>query len=231
MTYTPTVYDWRKSVAPIDQVFTAGGESISGGMTLGGASISNPEPGGRSSLTFDFAPFALEQTNIDASWTISRILNGSIFKIRLYKSVQLVASDDLTGPEFGLLWSNGQSWSNNSYWLWNPTGLIAGASAKGSTSVTLDLTSEGEVLKIGHVFGITSNGFDFAHMVMEISYALGIATVTVSPPLRRAVTSATRFTFRPSMNVQCTNARTVKSQFKRGRHTQLNTAEFVEALV
>lgn len=233
MTYTPTIYDWRDSCAPLDQMFRAGGEAMVGGLTLGGTSVENPEPGGRAELHLQFAAFTSEQANRDASWLISRILNRNVMRVRLWETVQLVPAADLSPPVTeGVPWGNDQPWANDENWFWNPWVPVNAAAAKGAASFTANLNGLGEVLQIGHVVGFFADGYDFAHVVMDIEYdASDVATVQVSPPLRRALTTDDAMLFRPSMLVTCRNAREVAGQFMRGRHTQLNAAQLVEALV
>lgn len=234
MTYTPVIYAWRTNVVPIDQVFRAGGQAIVGGMTLGGASYENQEPGGRAELIMNFAAFATPEANLNASWTVSRITNGTIMRIRLQQTVQLVSEAALgMGTEVaGVPWSNDQPWANGQNWLYDPQAQIHADAAKGASSFSVDLSSLGQVLSIGHVVGFHLDGYDFAHIIMDISYdASDVATVTVEPPLRRALTVSSLMKFRPTMLVTCVNAREVMGNFTSGRHMALNTARFVEALV
>lgn len=238
MTYTPTIHDWHSAVAPIDQIVRAGGAARDGGMTIGGASISSPEPGGRSELVLNFAPFAAEAANLAASWIVSRIMNGSVMRYRLQPTVQLVPAADLTVPEDGLPWDDGAPWASDVNWQADPWVPAAMFGAAGSVTVKADLSSLGRVLNFGHVIGFSIDGYDFAHVVMDIEYdGDDLATITVSPPLRRDIVPvaggepATRLRFRPAMLVVCTNAAEVMSTFQRGRHIALNAARFVEALV
>ncbi|MEL7281345.1 MAG: hypothetical protein AAGK79_13380 [Pseudomonadota bacterium] len=233
MTYTPTIYDWRTSCAPFDQMFRAGGQSIAGGLTTGGARTESPEPGGRAELFWSFRRFGTTQQNRDASWLASRMLNGNVLRVPLVIGVQLVPETDLTPPaDLGLTWANDKPWSNKKNWRWNPRVAVTVAALKGATSLTVDMSDFGEVLQIGHVIGFTVDGYEFAHMVMDVEYTdAGAATITVEPPLRRAVTTDDTMQFRPKMLVVCRNAREVGTQFQRGLHMQFAAAQFVEALV
>ncbi|QDP65859.1 MAG: hypothetical protein Unbinned7865contig1001_58 [Prokaryotic dsDNA virus sp.] len=236
MTYSPVIYSWRSTLVPLDQTFRAGGQATSGGMTLGGAMISNPEPGGRSEINMSFSAFTSEAQNVDASWTISQILNGAVMRIPVFGyTVQTLSAASAGGSvsnEDGLPWGNDQNWSNGMGWEWNPTVSVTASALKGSTLVSVDMSALGEVLLIGHVIGFNVNGYDFAHKVMAISYdGSDVATLTISPPLRRDLTTDSEMTFRPKMLVTCSNAREVAGMFSRGRHMQFNTAQFVESLV
>lgn len=234
MAYQPAIYNWRRSLEPIDQVLRAGGEAVPGGLTLGGALVENPEPGGRAELMMAFPTnFSNRATSLDVSWTISRILNGSIFRIRLFTSVQLVSSAALgvaTG-ERGQTWSNGQPWGNGELWAFDPVAPVAADAARGASQVQIDLSEFGEVISIGHVVGFTIGGYSFAHVVMDCSYDGDTATLQISPPLRRAVSTENMLQFRPSVMVQCRNGSEVMGGFGLRRLGALNPAVFVEALV
>lgn len=232
MAYTPQVYDWRDSCTPIDQVFRAGGQSVMGGMTLGGFAAESPEIGGRGELVMNFSPFATNAANLDASWTISRIMNGAIMRVPLYQTVQLVGSDDLGGPETrGLTWGNGQKWGSGVYWAYRPTAPLTVAALRGTTGFAVDLSEFGPVLRIGHVIGFKSGAYEFAHEVSDIYYSGNVATVEITPPLRRDMPVGTGVQFRPKMMVTCRNAAEVMSNFTSGRYMAFNSARFVEALI
>lgn len=232
MTYTPTIYDWPADCAPVDQVFRAGGQAIEGGMTLGGAMASNPEPGGRAELHLNFATFVTDAANRAASWLISRITNGAIMRVRLWDTTQLVPWADLDVPDVGQAWADASPWANDAAWATDPYAPITAVAAKGAEVFTADLSIIGQVLEVGHVIGFEVSGYHFAHVVMAISYGVSdAATVTVSPPLRRALAVTDDMLFRPSMLVTCRNASEVAGTFRRGLHMGLNSAKLVEALV
>ena len=232
MSYTPIIYDWRQSVAPINQIVRAGGQAIEGGLTLGGAYVENPEPGGRAELVMEFATMVEDQANRDASWTVSRILSGSLMRVRLWRTVQLVSEEDLTVTDEGLTWANGDPWSNDEFWRADPWVPVATGASQGAVTVELDFSPIGQALQIGHLIGFHEDGYDFTHVVMDIEYdESDVATVTVSPPLRRDVTTDSLCHLRPTMIVTCRNAREVMTNFTSGRHIQLNAARFVEAML
>lgn len=203
-------------------------------MTLGGVLTENPEPGGRAELFMEFrAHLPDEGANLDASWTFSRALNGAIFRIRLLPSVQLVSAEALGGvsPGAGNPWSNDQAWSNDQLWAWDPTSP-AGAALAGETTVTVDLSARGQVLRVGHVVGFREEGVDTAHIVLDIVYeGDNVAAVTIAPPLRRDLGADSEMHFRPRMLAQCRNASDLMGQFRLRRSAVINPARFVEALV
>lgn len=234
MAIVPTIYDWRLSCAPIDQIFRAGGEAGQGGITLGGFVSENPQPGGRGELVMNFAPFATEEANLDASWTVSRITNGSIMRVPFYRSVQLVPLADIGGAglENGVPWDNDQPWDNGQNWKFEPRAPVVEIAKRGSTHIKVDMAEFGSVLQVGHVFGLRADQYRFSHKVMNVQYnSASIATLEISPPLRRNLGSSADIWFQPEMLVKCSNAREVMSNYSSGRHTQLSTARFVEALV
>lgn len=236
MTVTPQIFNWRPEVAPINQRFRAGGTSIDGGITTGGVSVQSPEPGGRAELDMDFVTFANESTNREASWTISRILNGNVMRVPIYyPSVQLVSNTALgiTGTET-LLWNNNLPWANLLGWEYRPSAAIDTGGLEGATSFVV--TTGGGLqncIERGHVLGFCIAGYDWAHVVLDVSYnsAGDRATCTVEPPLRRDVATTDRVLFRPSMLATCVNARDVAGQFRDGQFMQLNAARFVEWLL
>lgn len=229
MTYTPIIYDWRSSCAPLDTLFIAGGEAIAGGMTLGGVSISNPEPGGRAELVMSFATFPDPAQNRDASWTISRIRNGAIMRLPILSDVQLVPWADLDIADTGQTWANGEPWANDALWRASPFAPVVGTALAGAETVTVDLSVLGPVVQIGHVIGFFIDGYDFAHMVMDVEHNGDEATLTISPPMRRGTSG--RMLFRPKMLGVCRNPAEVAAMFMRGRHVQMQAARFIEALV
>lgn len=234
MAYQPTIYDWRRSLVPLDQVLRAGGEAVAGGLTLGGALIENPEPGGRAELMMAFPrSYSNPATALDVSWTISRILNGAILRVRLYASVQLVSGAALGAPvaERGQPWANGGPWGSGQNWAFEPTAPVAADATRGASQVQVDLSDFGEVLAVGHVVGFTLGSYSFAHVVMDCEYQGDTATLQISPPLRRSVSTGDQMQFRPSMLVQCRNGPEVMGGFGLRRLGALNAALFVEALV
>lgn len=225
----PPIYDWRKSLVPTDQTFVAGGQAVSGGLTLGGAAVVNPEPGGRAVLAMAFpALFAADLAQTDASWTISRSQSGAVFRVRLCNSVQLVPTVALDVADTGQTWANGEPWANDENWRANPFALVASAASRGAAQIAVDLSVLGQVLQIGHVIGFFLAGYDFAHIVMDIDYdADDLALVTIQPPLRRPVVEGDLMLFRPSMLVTGRVDGTVVQR----RRVSLGAVNLVEALV
>jgi hypothetical protein len=234
MTYSPTIYDWRYTVQPVQQLFRAGGVALDGGMTVGGIGVESPEPWGRAELLMEFDRIASAAANLDVSWLASRMMNGAVFRIRLfYPTVQLVSDSALGGStELGVNWSNSLPFSDSMAWAFDPQAGIVGTAAKGAASFVVNMAPLGRVLKVGHVIGFHIDGYDFAHVVTDISYsATDRATVEIQPPLRRALAATDVMKLRPIATVTCTNAREVVANLLYGTTATVNPARFVEALV
>ena len=96
MTYSPEIYDWRSTIIPASQVLVAGGQAVQGGFTLGGAVSESPEPGGRAVLSVAFNAMRTV-AELDASWTMSRLMDGSIMRVPIFASPQLVTDVAIGG--------------------------------------------------------------------------------------------------------------------------------------
>jgi hypothetical protein len=230
---TISVHIWPESLAPISSVFRAGGQSRQGGFTRGGARLQNPEPGGRATYDLQFAPFATEEANRLASWLVSRFTNGSFMKVPIWRSVQVISASNLDGSAYqnGVPWDNSGPWDNGYGWDYSPIAPVATGSSKGSTELSVDMSSYGQVIDLGHVVGVEVDGYEFSHIVMDVGYSGDTATLEISPPLRRSVTTSTSVKFRPYGIFQCVNPDEVAGLYHAGRHTQLNAAKLVEALI
>lgn len=234
MTYTPEIFDWRASVQPMSQVFIAGGQALDGGLTLGGAAVESSEPGGRTELRLEFDRFANAQTNLDASWTASRMLNGAVFRLRLWQpSVQLLSDAVLGGnTELGETFSDGTTYSDGLADMFDPTISITNGGPKGSTVIRVNTGGVGANLRPGHIVGLHLDGYDFAHMIVDVSYPItNRADLTLQPPLRRVATAQDAIHMRPIMLATCVNAREVAQNFIYGTSMTFAPARFVEALV
>lgn len=232
MALTLPVYTWRASLCCTSALVRAGGDAVIGGLTLGGAAQINPEPGGRATLDLAFPRFWTgAQQNRHVSWTLSRIARGAVFAIRICRSFQMVPQQALTVAETGLTWANGQPWANDENWRANPWVPVVAAAAKGSEVFQADLSTLGQVLQVGHIIGF-SDGHDFTHVVMDVDYdAADIATVTVSPPLRRALATTSVMLFRPTFTGVCAAPDQAAGEQVMRRFQGLAAMTFVEALV
>lgn len=234
MTYTPVVYDWRYTVQPKSQIFMAGGGSIDGGMTIGGASVENPEPGGRAELLLEFDGIANADANVDASFLASKLMRGAIFRIRLfYPTLQMVQDSDLAGSTSdGVTFSGGATFSDGTSFAYDPTGNILLGGLAGETTLYVDFDAVATVIRVGHIIGVHADGYDFTHVITDIQWVTSDrATITIEPPLRRRVTSSDFIKYRPTFTGTCVNAREAVGNFLYGRVMQFAPMRFVEALV
>lgn len=225
------IYDWRGKIIPNDQLFIAAGQETQGQRTLGGFNVTNPEPGGVASLRMTVAMDHSAEANRAASWLASIIQNGRYIRIPIKNSVQLVSSSALGLTTGGLTWSNGQKWSNGQFWRFSPKAAVAGSASKGAATVSINMSGYGQVLEIGHVIGFKSGDYDFAHHVEEVSYSGNTATVTISPPLRRAVTTSDECELRPKMIARCVNPQDAIQGLKRRQYMAFSQLDFVEVLL
>lgn len=232
MAITPIIHQWPESVAPINQVFQANGASTAGGMTLGGAMTENPSPGGRARMSFVFSPLAMRESNEAMSWLASMMGNGAIFSVPIYNSVQLVPEADIFGVAANNFFDTADPYSAIAIRRWEPFVPVSATALAGAVTMTADLSELGKVLRAGHVIGFRSGTYDFSHAVKSISYDGGsIATITIEPPLRRALTAGDKMHLRPKMLATVENASEVVQPFTSGRHMTPGPARFVEALV
>lgn len=174
------------------QLFHVPGAAMDGGFTSGGARIMSPEPGGRSQLELQIAMQLMEWDYPETSWLMSKI-NGTVFRIRLAPTPQICGVRRASGGS--VPWDNNGPWDNGENWAGDMTGTYLTAALEGTTSVTIDMSSYGSVLKRGHAIGHSSN----CYMVDAIDYDPNttIATVTVSPPFRKNVMAGDQVFFRP----------------------------------
>lgn len=218
------------------QLFYAAGQAYDGGFTSGGARLSSPEPGGRSFLEMQLS---LQTTEWDApfsSWLMSK-LNGDIFSVRLTKTPQLIsdaalgAPDKITVPWAPLnpqssptLWNNSQPWSGDGV-IYTPSII----SLEGSTTLVIDVSITGPVVKHGHVIGVGSHSY----MVDDIEYNDNIATITVNPPLRRDVTDDDYVLTRPYFLGQIINGQEFKATYEAANvgHIQTPRLIFAEVII
>lgn len=183
------------------QLFRAPGQAYDGGFTAGGARLMSPEPGGRAFLDVQLSLQTNERDNPAVSWLMSK-LNGDIFSVPLTKTPQLLNTEAYGGlfPYGDIPWAPVNNYSQPTRWdnskKWMDEGLIVEASAnalEGSTSVSVNMLSYGEILQRGHVIGFGN----YSYMIDAISYSDSVATIRVKPPLRKAVSQGDFMLTRP----------------------------------
>jgi len=187
MTINHKIYDFP-NVPVKSQLFHVPGAAYDGGFTSGGARMLSPEPGGRAVLEMQIALQITEWGSPLSSWLMSKI-NGEIFRIKLTKTPQLIRSSALGLIEnAGIPWAaeglySQPAWDNSQLWSNDFAFPVTSVALEGSTSVSIDMMTFGEIFKHGHVIGIHDNSY----IILDIEYTDNVANLTVSPPLRRNV--------------------------------------------
>lgn len=231
MTYSPVIRDWPTALVPMAQMFTGGSQPVAGGMTLGGAVVDNPEPGGRAVLTMDFAPFR-RAANIPASWAATMLQAGAIFRIPITATVQLLSANEIFGDAADLYQSSTDPFTGETVLRWDPFVPITTAASKGAATFLADFEELGQVLLPGHVVGFTFTDYHVAHKVVSVSYGVDDeATIGVFPPLRRALTTDTKLRLRPLMTATCQGHESVIGSYRLGQIMQFGAARFVETIL
>lgn len=234
MAYMPTIYDWRSTCRPRGFVFVAGAQAVSGGLSVGGAYGSNPEPGGRFVIQCEFPAFGDAQAVRDWSWTMSRAKGGAVFRVALWVNQQMVSADDLNGNRNGATWSNGQTWDNGQRWQFDPFEEVLEAALAGSTTIKFRSANHGQIVQIGHVIGLMDPDtakYDFSHVVEDVEYDGGPATATISPPLRKRMAVGTLVRFRPRCLVTVQDPESLASPLEYNKFARSGGVRLVEALV
>ncbi len=193
MTITHKV--WAFPTFPITkQVFYVPGAAMEGGFTSGGARIVGPEPGGFSMLHIEPSLQITEWDYPLSSWIMSKT-NGQIVRVRLAPTPQVASARSIRSTEpwhaeggfDETVWSNLEEWSGDLAAVYNAAAL------QGSNVLVIDMGTIGPILQPGHVIG---HAYD-CYKVDEIAYVGTIATMQVTPPLRRNVTMGDSVYFRP----------------------------------
>lgn len=171
------------------QVFHVPGQAVDGGYTSGAVRMLSPEPGGRSVLTMQIALQVREWDYPESSWLMS-MGNGEIFRVRLAPTPQV-----LSARIPGVLWNNDQPWSNLKPWAGDITGVYVESALEGSTTLTVDMSGYGDIVRRGHVIGHREN----CYLVDRVQWdeSNGRAVLTVKPPLRKNVEVGDPTFFRP----------------------------------
>jgi hypothetical protein len=113
----------------------------------------------------------------------------------------------------GVPWSADQPWYTLQNWALSlPQATASASAAKGATTVSITVTDWGGKLDVGTIFGFAGH---FGIYTVKWSTISGsVATVTIWPPLRRAVASGAFVTLAPDIVVTLSNP--AGAQFTRG---------------
>lgn len=213
------IYDFP-ALPIMRQLFHVPGAAYDGGLTSGGAQFITPEPGGISVLEIEPDTDITQWDSPTAAWLMSKI-NGQIFRVRLSRSPQVSWSRKRL-DRLDYDWSSpGMSVDANA------TASFASSAAKGSTVVTVNLSAFGKILQPGHVIG---HEFD-CYQVDEVSYSGNVATVTVTPPFRRAISAGSDCLLTPWFTGRIANGAEIRSAYDWLGHVKMPNIIFNEAIV
>lgn len=194
------------------QLFYSGGLAYDGGFTSGGSRIVSPEPGGRSYLELTLALQTKEWENPETSWLMSKLGNGSIFRIKLAKTPQILSKYQLTDYEISVPWNNNQTWNNNQFWgPIDPTAVVAFFAVEGNQKITIENEPIGKRLKRGNVIGFGN----YTYMIDEIVQRSGMnrTILTISPPLRQNIAAGSEILIYPYFLGTASNVEQFRSTY------------------
>lgn len=201
------------------QLFHVPGAGYDGGLTAGGAQFITPEPGGFGVLELTPALSDTEWTNPAASWLMSKS-SGQVLRVRLAATPQIAWSrariDHLDSD-----WVNREGARNEA------VTRFTAASPQGSITATLDLSQFGRILRPGHVIGHATD----CYLIEEVDYAGGSATVTVTPPLRRDISTNDQCLFTPWFTGRISNGAEMRSAYNNMGHVKPGRIILQEAVV
>jgi hypothetical protein len=175
----------------------------------------------------------------EAGWLMSAMANGTVFRVPLLHSQQLVdladtgvivEEDNLT---IGVPWEESAGvdevlFHENIGWAYEGGVPIVGSALEGAVDMVLDLSGLQQALKRGHVIGVA----DRAYKVMAIDYdGDDLASIRISPPLRTSVVDGQFFTFAPTMLVRVMSADSFRAAFEYGFMLKPGDITLVEALI
>lgn len=227
---------WDFPVSDIEsQLFHVPGAAFNGGLTSGGAVISSPEPGGLAVLETKISLQTNEWKVPASSWIMSKV-NGSIFRIKLVKTPQLVFPSGVSPVDAGTspwsidgtanenAWDNDQEWDNDGFYL-----SATNSSSLGSTEIRLSTGSNGDILKHGHVIGFQN----YSYIIDDIEYENTLAIITISPPLRNNIVAGDMILMQPYFTGSIANGDQIKADYRAANNgtIQLGTIIFNEVIL
>lgn len=208
------------------QLFHVPGSAFDGGLTSGGAQVIMPEPGGFSTLEIKPSLQDGEWDYPTLSWLMSKT-NGQVIRTRLLTTPQISLHGTCVAPLPSVPWNNDQPWNNNQEWEGDFSGRFSKVAAKGAAQVEVDLTGVGPIVKPGHVIG---HAYD-CYMVDEVEYNGDVATITITPPLRRAVAVNDQCPLRPWFTGRIQAGSQFKALYNNLGHITPGTIILTEAIV
>lgn len=209
------------------QLFSVPGAVVEGGITTGGARIMSNEPGGFATLELQ-PSWRDEFADPTFSWLMSKA-NGQVFRIRLAPTPQVVTGRNIASLNQQIPLS-GNVYSHQETPLIDLSTLFTADALKGTNVVAIDMANIGPVLKHGHLIG---HG-DHCYMVDDITYSdEGVATITVTPPVRTNIVTGDTCLFRPFFLGMIANGNEMRKSYdaENAGWVQLERIVFTEALV
>lgn len=208
------------------QLFHVPGGAVEGGFTAGAVRILSPEPGGRSVLEMQIALQVREWDYPTSSWIMSKG-NGEIFRVRLAPTPQVLRARGVSPVP----WDNNQPWSNLQPWAGDIVATYSVSALEGSTTLIVDMSGHGDILRNGHVIGHGNNCYIADKVVYDSD--TGRATVTVKPPLRKNVSVGDVAYFRPFFIGTIGNIDQVRVTYDAENNgaIQIGKITFLEAIV
>lgn len=210
MTVTAEVHDFP--TIPIEkQLFYAPGLTSVGGFTVGGVRLTTNEPGGFGFLDIQPALQVNEWDYPETSWLMSQT-NGQILRVRLAPTPQIAGAQAIRR---GVAWDNDARWANQQYWSGDMNITYAADAQSGTTTVQVDLSDYGGMLKRGHVIGHKFSTY-MINKVTQIDAST--YELTISPPLRSDVVTGDTAYNRPYFTGQISNATEVRQAYEAGNN-------------
>ena len=211
------IYDFP-DIGIKNQLFYTSGQAFDGGFTSGGAQLVTPDPGGFGTLEIEPELSAGEWIDPAASWLMSKGA-GAIMRVRMHNSPQL----SWTGRRRNALDPNRASRGIDGEGI----ALFSGSALEGSTTVTVDLSRFGKILRRGHVIGHRFS----TYLVDEISYSGTTAAIKVDPPLRANISVNDECLLTPWFTGRIANVGNIRSPYNSSGHVKLGNIVLQEAVV
>ena len=234
MAVTYKIWDFP-NLSVSKQVFHVPCAVFDGGFTSGVARISSPEPGGRAVLELQPALSVNEFNAPLVSWLMSKI-NGEIFRVKLAKTPQIIRADALgiASGGAGVPWAAegfyaDSTWDNDILWTDDVAFYAAESAQEGATVLVVDLTGFDDAIKPGHVIGHGES----CYMVNDLDQLGNTATLSVTPPLRRAVSAGDLILTEPVFVGSISNGSEIRATYDASNngHIQLNRIVFNEVVL
>ena len=182
------------------QLFHVPGAAVQGGFTSGGAQFIVPEVGGFGQLEIQPALMVDEWALPLASWIMSKG-NGAVVRVRLAPTPQ-IAWSARKFQSVSPVYNYTTPFGGELPWEGDAIATFDAAALEGAVSVDVDMTNFGQILQVGHVIG---HAYE-TYLIDAVSWTGMVATLTISPPLRRDVAEDDPALLRPWFTGRILNA-------------------------